>query len=375
MHKKTQPAKGRGLGEQRRRPRTSRRAPISAPPGTLRCDPDAVASRLRVFTYDAEALTEVESLEAAPARRAGQICWARVVGLGCVETVRALGARFKLHALALEDVLNLGQRPKVEDYDDHLFIVSQIITDDGGAEQISLFVGEGFVLTFEERQSACFDAVERRLRKGRGRIRAAGADYLAYALLDAALDQLTPVADAHGARLEALEAEILRGRDDGIISALLNARQDLQWLRRLVVGLQDKLAALRREDLAIISSETRVYLRDSHDHAIRLVERVEHWREYGATLMDVHLAVAGQQLNAVMKVLTIIATVFIPLSFIAGVYGMNFDPDVSTLNMPETRWRWGYPFALSLMAITLALQLAFFWRRGWLGGSRARSRR
>ncbi|MBU1430563.1 magnesium and cobalt transport protein CorA, partial [Myxococcota bacterium] len=156
---------------------------------------------------------------------------------------------------------------------------------------------------------------------------------------------------------------------------LLNARQDLQWLRRLVVGLQDKLAALRREDLAIISSETRVYLRDSHDHAIRLVERVEHWREYGATLMDVHLAVAGQQLNAVMKVLTIIATVFIPLSFIAGVYGMNFDPDVSTLNMPETRWRWGYPFALSLMAITLALQLAFFWRRGWLGGSRARSRR
>lgn len=348
---------------------------VGLPPGTLIDEPNASA-KLRVLAYGPDKFVEREyTIDKLPSReeltRLGQILWIDVDGNRDANIVRGLGQRFGLHALELEDVNKGGQRPKLEDYGEHLFVVARIIDDDAeelDTEQTNLFLGRGFVVTIQERPGDCFEPVRERIRTARGRIRSAGSDYLAYALLDAAIDHFGVVVEAYGDRLEDLERDVLAGDVDTALPILMDTRHDLHTLRRLAMGTRKLVDKLIAREVELVEDETRTYLRDCQDHSLRLLETIDSFRELGTNLMDLHLALAGQQLNAIMKVLTIMSTIFIPLSFIAGLYGMNFEPGASPLNMPELGWHYGYPFALGLMLVVVLGQLAYFRRRGWLKG-------
>jgi magnesium transporter len=350
-----------------------RRSLPGSSPGTVRADPDAARPEVHAIAYDAEKLVErrIESPEQLSQLLASwPLVWVNVDGLGDADEISALGGVLGLHPLSLEDIVNVHQRPKLERYDDYEFVVVRMAEapDDGElvTEQFCLFLGRNFVATFQERPGDCLDPVRDRIRKQRGRVRKFGPDYLAYALLDAVVDSYFPLLERLGDRLEQLEDLVLAGKGKDTPRRLLGARHDLLTLRRAIWPLREALSSLYRDDTPFISDSTRIYLRDCYDHTVQLLDVVEAYREISSGLMDVHLSAMSNRMNEIMKVLTVIATIFIPLTFISSIYGMNFDPDTSPWNMPELRWRWGYPFALGIMAaVTLGL-LLFFRTRGWL---------
>ena len=345
----------------------------TAPPGSLIDDETAPDSQAHVFLYGPDAVDERHMPVAKlrrPTKKEG-VLWVDVVGAKDADALAHIGALFDLHALSLEDVNNGGQRPKFEDYDGHLFLVTRIITPGPGlvTEQISLFLGSNFVVSVQERPGDCFEPVRERLRQKRGRVRDRGADYLAYALLDAVIDHFAPLVEAYADRLEELEVQVMEGQNGAdAISQLFDLRRELQSLKRWSMAVRDSIDRLRGHSHTLVTADTRTYLRDCHDHAVRVVDAIDGWRDFCAALMDLHYARSGQQLNEVMKVLTIISTIFIPLSFVAGVYGMNFDREVSAYNMPELGWVFGYPIVVGLMLVMVVGQLFYFRRRGWLRG-------
>ncbi len=359
--------KRRSQGPRRRRARSVAPRPGSSP-GQLQIPPEAPRPVVSAFLYDAASCRELAN--AAPAELEGLLAegktlWVNVDGFGDANVLSELGRLFDLHSLGLEDVVNLGQRARVETFGDSVQVVARMPESGGVTEQLTLFLTPRGVVTFQERAGDCFEPVRERIRRGGSRIRASGADYLAYALLDATVDAYFPVLDVWNARLETLEEAVFAGAVTETLAQLHEARHELRELRRAIWPQRDALATLQREGTPLISEETRVYLRDCYDHAIRLVEMVEVAREACGDLVNAHLTLVNNRMNEVMKVLTIISTLFIPLSFVAGVYGMNFDPDASPWNMPELRWVLGYPFTLTLMAaIALALG-AYIWRKGW----------
>ncbi|HUT50087.1 MAG TPA: magnesium/cobalt transporter CorA [Alphaproteobacteria bacterium] len=360
--------------------RMTRAAPPGSPPGTLVAHPEAVAPKIDVIRYGPDQLDE-PTAGPADELRAGigalPVTWINVSGHGDLDLLRSIGKAFGLHRLSLADVVNIHQRPKAEIYEGYLFIVTRMPRGGNGTEteQITMVLGENFVLTFQERAGDCFEPVRKRLRRKRGRIRDAGADYLAYALLDAVIDGFYPVLEECGERLATLEDEIIAAPSRGAITDVHHLKHDLLMLRRAIWPQREMINSLLRDEGELISETTRIYLRDCYDHAVQLMDVVETYREIASALVDVYLSSISARLNEVMKVLTIIATIFIPLSFIASVYGMNFDPKASPWNMPELGWRYGYPFALFLMVAVAGGLLYYFRRRGWLGNSRARARR
>jgi magnesium transporter len=366
------------LGPFHARPRR-RRTPVGASPGTLIADPAAERPTIRLIGYGPSEVEERDGLDsAAVAAALGRhaVVWVDVTGLADLELVRAIGRTFGFHPLALEDVINVHQRPKVEEYEDHVYIATRMLTasPEAGSEQLSLFAGASFVVTFQERPGDVFEPVRERLRHGRGQIRSLGPDYLAYALLDAVIDGYFPVLERYGERLEELEDRVVAEPHNALASEIHEMKRDLLALRRCVWPQREMINTLIRDENPCIKEQTRIYLRDCYDHCIQLMDMLETYREIASGLIDVYLSSMSTRLSEVMKVLTIIATIFIPLGFIASLYGMNFDPAVSPWNMPELEWYWGYPAALALMlAVALGL-LGFFWRRGWIG-RKARSRR
>jgi magnesium transporter len=280
------------------------------------------------------------------------VVWVNVDGLGDAGVIAALGEVFGLHRLALEDVVHTDQRAKIEEYGETIFMVARMpsFSDHLETEQLSLFLGPTYVLTFQEYPGDCFDSVRERIRKGGTHMRGAGPDYLAYALLDSLIDSYYPVADALGDSLEALETEALSRPERATVSRIQRSKLDVMKLRRALWPLREALSTLLRHEQRVIRPETRVYLRDCLDHTVVLIDLLESHREIAAGLMEVYLSSLSNRLTEVMKVLAIISTIFIPLGFIAGIYGMNFDRSASRWNMPELGWAWGY----------------FFWRRGWL---------
>jgi len=301
--------------------------------------------------------------------------WINVDGHGDADLLRRLGERFDLHRLVMEDVVNIDQRAKVEAYEDHLFIVMRMIRSGAAeSEQISMVLTPQVLITFQEREGDCFDPVRERIRHGRGRIRTAGTDYLAYALIDAVIDAYFPVLESFGDRLEALEADIFKNPEPETMHEIHRIKRELLGLRRAVWPLRDAVNSLVRDDHhTLIADETRTYLRDCYDHVIRAIDMVENYRELASSQMDLYLSSLGQRTNDIMKVLTIFAAIFIPLSFIAGLYGMNFDTDASPWNLPELSWAFGYPAVLGVMALVAGGLLFYFWRKGWIGsGSRDR---
>lgn len=351
-----------------------RRTPPGAMPGTVAVDPQAPAPSIRVLGYGPDGFqdTQLDQLEQLP-EHLGQypVTWVNVDGLGDARTIRRLGEIFNLHPLALEDVVNVHQRAKVDDYEDHIFVVARMIIPETRAEteQISLFLGQGFLLTFQERAGDCLETVRDRIRHGRGRIRHLGADYLLYSVLDAVIDGYFPVLEQCAAILDELDEEVLDRPDQRTIKRIHEVRSDLLHLRRAAWPHRDAINTLIRGTYATIAEETDLYLRDCYDHVVQIIDVTETYREVCADLREFYFSFINHRANEVMRLLTIIATIFIPLSFIASVYGMNFDTNVSRWNMPELEWAFGYPFALGLMAILAGGLLVYFWRKGWLGAA------
>ena len=353
---------------------------LGTPPGTVIIHPEAASSAIRILAYGPTELLEENVVDVRRVREYMNklpVTWVDVEGLGDAETIHALGELFGVHRLALEDIVTIHQRPKVEQYGEQLFIVARAVylEEQLDTEQINLFVGQNFVLTFQEgRPGDCLEAIRERIRKKGGRIREVGHDYLAYALLDAIVDSYFPVLEEYGERLETLEDEIFQPPRGDAVARIHNVKRDLLTLRRAMWPQRETFNALLRGEAPVMTAETRLYMRDCYDHSVQILDLLETYRELGSDLIDIYLSMVGNRTNEIMRVLTVISVIFMPLTFIAGVYGMNFDTEKSSWNMPELKWYWGYPFALFLMLMVAVGQLVFFRRRGWLGPPRPLTR-
>jgi magnesium transporter len=339
-------------------------------PGTLVRPGPAPAEEARVtkIQYAPDHLHEAEVTafeDEADFPAPPTVTWLNVEGLHDVALIRALGERFSLHPLVLEDIVNAGQRPKMEEHDGYLYIALPMLSmaPDGSAvqdEQLSLILGPNYVLTFQERAGDDFDPVRDRVRVPGARIRGRGADYLAYALVDAVVDHYFAVLEAIWDAAEILEAEVIDRPGRETMHRLHALKREMLMVRRAVWPVREMVNSLARTESPLVSDVTRVYLRDVYDHAIRIIDTVEVLRDVVGGIIDLYLSSLSNRTNEVMKTLTVIASIFIPLTFIAGVYGMNFE------HMPELEWRWAYP---ALLALMLGLALGMLWifrRRGWM---------
>jgi magnesium transporter len=320
-------------------------------------------------SFEEQSFTDLSALPAFLER--WPLAWVDVDGLGSLETIQKIGEMFSLHPLALEDVLNLQHRPKAEDYGGILFMTTHMATlPDGGLdlEQISLFVGPRFVVTFQQHAGESLGPVRERIRKGAGRrIRQGQSDYLAYAILDTIVDSYFPVTEALSDALDDIEESIVDRPQSDTPRRVHGIKRDLNRLRHAVWPMREVLNGFgAKSDL--VHEETRPYLRDCHDHVIQIVDLVETCRERASGLTDLYLSSINNRMNEIMKILTMISTIFIPLSFIASVYGMNFDPDSSPWNMPELHARYGYPIVLFGMALLSTVLLLWFRKKGWFDG-------
>lgn len=300
------------------------------------------------------------------------VTWIHVEGLD-VDVVRRMGEGFGLHPLTQEDLLNTDQRPKLEDYGAYLFVVLKMFMPGANgnvgetvSEQVSLVVGPNWVLSFVERERPVFDAVRERLKAGTGRTRKMGADYLAYSLLDTIVDNYFVTLEATGEAVESLEERLVLNPGPEVLKEVYALKHALIYLRKSVWPLREVVSALSRSESPLIQEATKLYLRDVYDHTIQVIDIIETFRDMASGMLDMYLSSLSNRMNEVMKVLTIIATIFIPLTFIAGLYGMNFNTEVSPVNMPELNQPWGYPVVLLLMLAVAAAMLYFFKRKRWL---------
>ncbi len=371
--------------------RRHRSAPGSAP-GMLRAPTERRVEKvsIRLLDYDSERFEEkqVETLGAGDRdaerledgqqtaidelqpylHRQDSVTWIDVVGLHDIDLLSRLGDEFGLHPLALEDVINTHQRPKLEDYGDHCFLILRLphLGEQLSTEQISLFLGRGWVVTFQETAEDPFEPVRDRLRRGRPRIRGGGADYLAYALMDTLVDSFFPLLEQYGERIQALEDELLDEPEQGTLGRVHAVKKDLMEIRRATWPLREVINGFERQDIELVGEQTRLFMRDCYDHTVQVIDIVETYRDMAAALTDLYLSSVSNRMNEVMKVLTVIASIFIPLTFLAGIYGMNFNPDASPWNMPELNWRWGYPAFWVLLLAVGGGMVWLFRRKKWL---------
>jgi magnesium transporter len=337
-------------------------------PGTLYIEQDASPTKIVLIDYNEANATriQVSTPEAcAPYLDTESVSWVDVQGLGSEDILQRLGKVFDLHPLVLEDVVNVPQRPKVEEYDDQLVSIAQMVMPKPNlagfwTEQVSFVLGKHYLLTVqEEPKRDCFGSVRDRIRNNKGYVRKCGPDYLTYALLDAVVDGFFPVLEDYGERIEALEDEVLLNPTRQTLEKIYQVRRELLALRRSIWPQRDAINTLIRGGSNLISPEVQVYLRDCYDHTVQVMDMVETYRELASGLMDVYLSSVGNKMNEIMKLLTVISSIFIPLTFIAGVYGMNFE------YMPELKLRWGYFACWGVMLAVAATLCIFFWRRGW----------
>lgn len=334
---------------------------------------------IRLVEYDDAHLEEREivDLEELAAHLDNQkVTWINIDGLGDVSALEMLGKRFKLHPLALEDVLNTGQRPKTEQFPEYLFIVAQMVYQDDKlkmcGEQVSMFLANNLLITVqEEAEFDVFNPVRERIRSGRGAIRKSKADYLAYALLDSIIDHYYPVLEGIGGAIEELEDELLEKPSRAMVHTLHEYKRNLTQLRRFIWPLRDVVNALVHDQSGYITEPTKVFLRDCYDHTVQLMDLVESYRDVTSGLMELYLSSVGLRTNEIMRVLTVITSIFIPLTFVVGIYGMNFAPEPPqnrplTMNMPELYHPYGYVGVLLGMAAIAAIQLLIFKRKKWL---------
>jgi magnesium transporter len=332
-------------------------------PGSIIVPPGAQPTMLRATAYGREEMVDKPDCNLRQIRelRGKQpVLWIDATGLADVKIIEELGEFLGLHRLSLEDMVNMPQRSKVEDYPHHLYTVTQIPYYNGDltTEQVSIFAGKGFVLSWREQPGHVFDIVRRRLQVAGGTTRSSGVDYLLYALLDAVIDSYFPVLEKVGEVFDELD-DVVEGDPDVIeLHEMRELRHDVRRLRRIVWPLRDAIDDLVRSPPEQLTQETLIHFRDCHDHTVQIIDTLENFRDAGSDLRDYYATAISNRLNETVKVLTIISTIFMPMSFIASVYGMNFDTAASRWNMPELNWRYGYEFALGLMALVAVGQLA-----------------
>jgi magnesium transporter len=337
-------------------------------PGTLSIEPDANPSKIILIDYNSKhAIRRVDVIPNAliPYLGTNTVSWMDVQGLGSEKVLKRIGDILKLHPLLLEDVVNVPQRAKVEDYTQQLLIIAHMVrptpsADGFETEQISFVLGKNYLLTFQEEElEDCFDPVRDRIRTHQGRVRESGADYLAYLLLDVLIDGYFPVLEDYGERIEELEDKILQAPTRDTLEEIYAVRRELLALRRLIWPLRDVMNILIRSSNKLMSTDVQIYLRDCYDHVIQLLDITETYRELASSLMEIYLSSMSNKMNEVMKFLTVISTIFIPLTFVVGVYGMNFK------YMPELNWPWGYFLCWLVMLAIAGGLIIFFWKRGW----------
>jgi magnesium transporter len=323
---------------------------------------------ISVIDYDQSNLEEREMdsvEECAGYKDKPTVSWINVDNIKQVEAVAKLGECFGLHPLILEDIVNATQRPKMESFGDYIFMVIKMLRLDEArnaviAEQVSLVLGRGFVLSFQEMPGDVFDPVRDRLRRSGGRIRRAGADYLAYALLDAVVDNYFSIMEWFDGKLEAMEDRVVANPTSEILQTIHDLKREMLMLKKSLWPLREVVNGLTKTESSLVERGTLPYLRDVYDHVVQLIDTGETLREMIGGMRDTYLSSMSNRMNDIMKVLTIIATIFIPITFVAGVYGMNFE------FMPELKWPWGYFATLGLMGGISLVMVIYFKRRGWL---------
>lgn len=331
------------------------------------------SSNIHVIGYGADDIFEAfdsSTSELAQFKDKFSVLWINVDGGLTPELMEKFGELFSIHELALEDILNFKQRPKTEDYESYLFIVTRMMCEKAAldSEQLSIILGSNYVLTFQEKSGGdCLNVVRDRLRKNAGKVRKLGPDYLAYLLIDAVVDSYFPILETIGERVELLEDEIMENKVRSAPARIHELKRDTLGIRRTIWPLRDAIYSLCRDSHPLITDYSRVYLRDCYDHTLRIIDLIEMFREIGHDLMDIYLSTVNNRMNEVMKVLTIITSLFIPPTFIAGIYGMNFNPAKSPWNMPELEWYFGYPLALIVMLALAGGMIVYLRHRGWLG--------
>jgi magnesium transporter len=319
-----------------------------------------------VFQYSSATLEErqVEQLDRLSPPADESVIWINVGGVHRVEVVETLGRQFSLHPLLLEDVANTDQRPKLDDYESYIFVVMKMLSLTGrneiAFEQVSLVLGRTYVLSFQENGTDVFQPVRERLRGGKGRLRQSGADYLLYALIDAIVDQYFAVLESLGEKIEALQQTVVADPKPETLNDIHALKRQLLFVRRAVWPLRDVMNNLSRSECPCLQQATKVFFRDVYDHVVQIVDTIETLREMVSASLDIYLSSVSYRLNAVMRVLTVITTIFMPLSFISSIYGMNFD------YMPELRSPWGYPLVLGVMATVGVGMLVLFRKKRWL---------
>ena len=367
-------ANSRRANEQKKAPRkkllTKRSHKAGRPPGTLIHvgETPASAVSIRCIEYDRDHLADRQVETPAECRLSadsGRIGWINLDGVHDLPLLEQIGSLFNLHPLVLEDIVNTDHRPKFEDFDDYLFLTLKMLHYDGAkaeisTEQVSLVLTTHQVLSFQERQGDVFEGVRQRLRNNKGRIRKMGADYLAYALLDAVVDSYFAILEQIGEQIEQLEAELLQRPSPEILNRIHHFKREMILLRKAIWPLRELIGVLQRCESPLVSENTAVFLRDVYDHTIQIIDTVETFRDVLSGLLDLYLSTISNRMNEVMKVLTIIATIFIPLTFVAGIYGMNFD------HMPELHWRWSYPLLWLVMLVMAGGMYLFFRKKRWL---------
>jgi len=348
--------------------------PPGTPPGTLVEHVSGATGELsmRLIDYtDQEYLDQVvtDVEQCRPYLERDSISWIHFQGHTQAEVLRNIGELFGLHPLAMEDVMNSGQRPKVEEYEEQLFIIMAMPAEQDKPhlfEQVSIFMGKNYLISFHNGEHDPFDPLRKRLQKHGGRIRSLKSDYLLYGILDLVIDQGFPVLESFGERIEALEDELLDSPARSTLSEIHRLRRELLLLRRMLWPHRDVVNYLQRGDEPLISEDTLIYLRDCYDHSVQIMDLLENYRDMATSMLDVYLSSASYRLNEVMRVLTIIATIFIPLTFISGVYGMNFHNPDSPWAMPELGWYYGYPMVWGIMLLVVVGMLLYFKRKDCL---------
>ncbi len=340
------------------------------PPGSIVYTGEKVVENIKMFLIDYDdknvEFRELSAIEEAfPFKHLPTVTWLNIYGLHETQNLEKIGEEYGIHPLVLEDILHTDQRPKVEFYKDYIFIVFKMLSYDEHkeeiqAEQISLILGENYVITFQEREGDVLDPVRERIKNPKSRFRKYGTDYLAYAIMDVIIDHYFAVLEIMGEKIEYLEGKVIESTGSSLVQEIQFMKRELIFLRKSIWPLREVLSELSREEDSLMSDEMRPYLRDVYDHTIQIVDTVETFRDMVSGILDIYLSSVSNRMNEIMKVLTIIATIFIPLTFIVGVYGMNFN------FMPELSWKWGYPVVWLIITIIVLCMFAYFRKKKWL---------
>lgn len=347
-----------------------RSKPAGLPPGTLIHVGERRVENVRITyidyderNFEEKQVTSIEdcfSFKATPT-----VTWINIDGLHDISIIEKLGQKYELHPLVLEDILHTGQRPKAESYENYIFMVLTMLDYNADhqkvdTEQVSIVIGTNFVISFQERIGDVFDQIRDRLRNSKGRIRKMDPDYLAYALLDAVVDSYFSILERIGEKVEYLEDELVEEPTQETLQKIHRLKREMIILRRSVWPLREVINSLAKSESSLIKQTTEIYLRDVYDHTIQIIDTIESFRDMVSGMVDLYLSSLSNKMNSVMKVLTIIATIFIPLTFIAGIYGMNFE------YMPELKLRWGYAAVWIVMIVVAIIMLVYFKKKKWL---------